>query len=87
MIFDVLGGDCISGCWWGPRRNPCRSELVRYPCNFPALQVIAVGDGVKLGVQKGDTIVYQKYAMAEVEIPDGEVLFVAEKSILGVLSQ
>mgnify|MGYP006290035487 CR=1 FL=1 len=50
-------------------------------------QVIAVGDSVKLSVKKGDTIVYQKYAMAEVEIPDGEVLFVAEKSIMGVLSQ
>jgi hypothetical protein len=31
--------------------------------------------------------VYQKYAMAEVEVPEGEVLFVAQKSVMGVLTQ
>jgi chaperonin GroES len=30
-------------------------------------------------------IVYNKYAMAEVEVPEGEVVFVAEKSVLGKL--
>lgn len=48
-------------------------------------QVVAVGDDVKLSLSKGDTVVFQKYAMAEVEIKEGEVIFVAEKSIMGVL--
>lgn len=30
-------------------------------------------------------VVFNKYAMAEVEVPDGDILFVAEKSILGKL--
>lgn len=48
-------------------------------------EVVAVGNEVKLPLKKGDMIVYQKYAMAEVEIPDGEVIFVAEKSVLAKL--
>lgn len=48
-------------------------------------EVLAVGDDVKLGVKVGDHVVFNKYAMAEVEVPDGEVLFVAEKSVIGVM--
>lgn len=40
---------------------------------------------MKLEVSPGDMIVYNKYAMAEVEVPAGEVVFVAEKSVLGKL--
>ena len=49
------------------------------------LQVIAVGEGVTLGLAAGDKVVFNKYAMAEVEVPDGEIIFVAEKSILAKL--
>lgn len=45
--------------------------------------VIAIGEEVDIPVAKGDTIVYQKYAMAEVEVPDGELVFVAQKSVMG----
>jgi len=48
-------------------------------------QVLAVGESVELQVKAGDMIVYNKYAMAEVEVPAGEVVFVAEKSVLGKL--
>jgi chaperonin GroES len=50
-------------------------------------QVVALGDEVDLDVKAGDMVVYQKYAMAEVEVPEGEVLFVAQKSIMAVLQQ
>lgn len=49
-------------------------------------EVIAIGEEVDLPLQKGDMVIYQKYAMAEVEVPDGEVIFVAQKSILAKLS-
>ena len=72
-----------------------------------------MGSEVDLPLQKGDAIVYQKYAMvrfpcgernsecvgrlfvplrqpfphsraqAEVEVPDGELVFVAQKSVMG----
>ncbi|KAG1666880.1 hypothetical protein FOA52_013513 [Chlamydomonas sp. UWO 241] len=45
--------------------------------------VISIGESVDLKLVKGDSIVYQKYAMAEVEVPDGELVFVAQKSIMG----
>lgn len=48
-------------------------------------QVLAVGSEVKLSVKAGDMVVFNKYAMAEVEVPDGDIIFVAEKSILGKL--
>jgi chaperonin GroES len=48
-------------------------------------QVLAVGEDVKIPVKAGDKVVFNKYAMAEVEVPDGDVIFVAEKSILGTL--
>uniref|UniRef100_A0A7S0RG12 10 kDa chaperonin n=1 Tax=Chlamydomonas leiostraca TaxID=1034604 RepID=A0A7S0RG12_9CHLO len=49
-------------------------------------EVVAIGEDVKLSLSKGDQVVFQKYAMAEVEIKDGQVIFVAEKSILAKLS-
>jgi chaperonin GroES len=49
------------------------------------LQVLAIGSGVTLKLSVGDKVVFNKYAMAEVEVPDGDILFVAEKSILGKL--
>ncbi len=49
--------------------------------------MLAKGEEVTIDVAVGDMVVYNKYAMAEVEVPDGEVIFVAEKSILGKLEQ
>jgi chaperonin GroES len=46
--------------------------------------VMAVGEDVKIDVKAGQTVVFNKYAMAEVELADGEVIFVSEKSVLGV---
>ncbi|KAI8468032.1 MAG: chaperonin 11 [Monoraphidium minutum] len=48
-------------------------------------EVLAVGEQVQLKVSPGDMVVYNKYAMAEVEVPAGEVVFVAEKSVIGKL--
>ncbi|GAX77555.1 hypothetical protein CEUSTIGMA_g4999.t1 [Chlamydomonas eustigma] len=47
--------------------------------------VVAVGSEVELPLKSGDAIVYQKYAMAEVEVPDGQLVFVAQKSVIGKL--
>lgn len=47
--------------------------------------MLAVGTEVKLQVSVGDKVVFNKYAMAEVEVPDGDIIFVAEKSILAKL--
>ncbi len=48
-------------------------------------QVIAIGAEVDLPLKKGDAIVYQKYAVAEVEVPDSTLIFVAQKSVIGVM--
>lgn len=48
-------------------------------------EVIAVGEEVELSVKPGDKVVFQKYAMAEVEVKEGNILFVAQKSILAKL--
>ncbi|WIA14169.1 hypothetical protein OEZ86_012690 [Tetradesmus obliquus] len=48
-------------------------------------EVLAIGADVTLPLAVGDKVVFQKYAMAEVEVPDGDILFVAEKSIMGKL--
>jgi len=39
------------------------------------LQVLAIGSGVTLKLSVGDKVVFNKYAMAEVEVPDGDILF------------
>jgi chaperonin GroES len=46
-----------------------------------------VGEDVKGGLKAGDKVLYNKYAMAEVEVPDGDIIFVAEKSILAILAE
>ncbi|KAG2447302.1 hypothetical protein HYH02_007632 [Chlamydomonas schloesseri] len=48
-------------------------------------EVLAVGSDVTLSLAKGDMVVFQKYAMAEVEVKEGQIIFVAEKSIMGKL--
>lgn len=49
-------------------------------------QVVSIGEAVDLPIQAGDVVVYQKYAMAEVEVPEGEIIFVAQKSVMAKLS-
>mmetsp|Transcript_34632 Transcript_34632/g.76977 ORF Transcript_34632/g.76977 Transcript_34632/m.76977 type:complete len:140 (-) Transcript_34632:377-796(-) len=48
-------------------------------------EVIAIGEEVDLPIQKGDKVVFNKYAMAEVEVQEGMLVFVAQKSVLGKL--
>mmetsp|Transcript_8420 Transcript_8420/g.22483 ORF Transcript_8420/g.22483 Transcript_8420/m.22483 type:complete len:132 (-) Transcript_8420:377-772(-) len=48
-------------------------------------EVLAIGEEVELPLKVGDFVAFQKYAMAEVEVKDGAVLFVAQKSIMGKL--
>ncbi|GBF90435.1 chaperonin [Raphidocelis subcapitata] len=48
-------------------------------------EVLAVGEDVELKVSPGDFVVFNKYATAAVEVPEGEVVFVAEKSVIGTL--
>ncbi|KAI3436540.1 hypothetical protein D9Q98_005957 [Chlorella vulgaris] len=48
--------------------------------------VLAVGDAVDVGVAVGDRVLFSKYSSSDVEVPDGEVCFVAQKSILAKLS-
>jgi len=62
----------------------CCRQCHAVPC-CAVLQVLAVGTDVKLQVSAGDKVVFNKYAMAEVEVPDGDIIFVAEKSILAKL--
>jgi len=50
-------------------------------------EVLAVGADVKAAIKAGDKVVFNKYAMAEVEVPGGDVVFVAEKSVIGVLEE
>ncbi len=47
--------------------------------------MIALGEEVDISLKKGDTVIFQKYAMAEVEVPDGDLVFVAQKSVMGTL--
>ena len=49
-------------------------------------QVLAVGSEVEVKVAKGDTVVYSKYSTSDIPAPGGDVTFVAQKSILAVLS-
>jgi len=48
--------------------------------------VVAVGSEVDIKVQKGDKVLYSKYSTSDVAIPDGDVTFVAQKSVLATLS-
>lgn len=50
-------------------------------------EVLAVGEDVELpGVSKGDTVLFSKYSSSDVAVPDGEVCFVAQRSVLAKLS-
>ena len=48
--------------------------------------VMAVGDDVELSIAAGDTVLFTKYGSSDLEVSDGEVCFVAQKSILAKLS-
>ena len=61
----------------------------------PAMQdaiigkVVAVGSAVNLkevNVKVGDNVLFSKYSTSDVETAGGPITFVAEKSILAVLS-
>jgi co-chaperonin GroES (HSP10) len=49
-------------------------------------EVLAVGESVEAAISKGDKVLYSKYSSTDVSVADGEVCFVAEKSILAKLS-
>jgi chaperonin GroES len=49
-------------------------------------EVLALGDDVDIGVKKGDKVLFSKYSTSDVKVDDGEVCFVAQKSILATLS-
>jgi chaperonin GroES len=49
-------------------------------------EVVAVGSQVDIKVKKGDKIVYSKYSTSDVSVPEGDVTFVAQKSVLATLS-
>ena len=48
--------------------------------------VMAVGEDVDIGVAVGDTVLFSKYSSSDIEVPDGQVCFVAQKSIMAKLS-
>lgn len=48
--------------------------------------VVAVGEDVDVGVAVGDLVLFTKYGSSDIEVPNGEVCFVAQKSILAKLS-
>ena len=49
-------------------------------------EVVAVGKEVDIAVKAGDNILYSKYSTSDIAVPDGDVTFVAQKSILATLS-
>lgn len=49
-------------------------------------EVLAVGSDVNVKVKKGDKILYSKYSTSDISVPDGDVTFVAQKSVLATLS-
>jgi chaperonin GroES len=48
--------------------------------------VVALGDEVEVSVKVGDRVLFSKYGSSDVEVPGGDVCFVAQKSIMAVLS-
>jgi len=48
--------------------------------------VVAVGDEVDIPIAAGDNVLYTKYGSSDIETDDGDVSFVAQKSILAKLS-
>ena len=49
-------------------------------------KVLAKGSDVDIAVNVGDTVIFSKYSTSDVKVPDGEVIFVAQKSVFAVLS-
>ncbi|CAL5227693.1 g10701 [Coccomyxa viridis] len=49
-------------------------------------QVLAKGEDVDISVSVGDKVIFQKYSSSDVKVPDGEIVFVAQKSVLAVLT-
>ena len=49
-------------------------------------EVLEIGDKVEAEVNKGDTILFQKYGTTDIKVPDGKVTFVRSESVLGVCS-
>ena len=49
-------------------------------------KVLAVGEDVEIAVKAGDQVIFSKYSSTDVKAPDGDVCFVASKSILATLS-
>ncbi len=45
-----------------------------------------MGDDVDIAVKKGDKVLYSKYSSSDVEVGEGNITFVAQKSILATLS-
>ncbi|DBA92413.1 hypothetical protein WJX77_011331 [Trebouxia sp. C0004] len=48
--------------------------------------VLAVGEDVDINVKVGSKVLFSKYSSSDVKVPDGDVSFVAQKSILATLS-
>ena len=49
-------------------------------------QVVAVGKEVEISVKAGDKVLYSKYSTSDITAQDGDVTFVAQKSVLATLS-
>jgi chaperonin GroES len=49
-------------------------------------KVLAKGEDVDVAVNVGDTVLFSRYSTSDVKLPEGEIVFVAQKSILAVLS-
>ena len=49
-------------------------------------EVLSKGEDVDISVSVGDKVIFQKYSSSDVKMPDGEIVFVAQKSVLAVLS-
>lgn len=49
-------------------------------------EVIAVGKDVEIAIKAGDKVLYSKYSTSDISVQDGDVTFVAQKSVLATLS-
>ena len=49
-------------------------------------KLLAVGEDVEIKVQVGDSVIFSKYSTTDVKVPDGDICFVAQKSIMATLS-
>ena len=49
-------------------------------------KVLAKGADVDIAVDVGNKVLFTKHSSSDVKVPDGEIVFVAQKSILAVLS-